>query len=384
MPGRFRPGAALALLAVVGLLTVATAIMGAQPARRTAPTAGALAPLSDAEFAERVAALSEPGGYFDTDNLISNERSYLHALDALDAQGTRGGAFVGVGPDQGFSYVASARSAFAYFVDIRRDNLLQHLLYKALFTAARDRADFLALWLGRARPAPVPQWATASIDQLVAHVDAAPATPADREAARAAVAQALRPLRVPLSPADRAAIERIHDAFMDAGLSLRFTSFGRAPRPGYPTLRDLLQETDRRGRQRSFLATEADFQFVKELQRRNRIVPVVGDLAGPHALRAIGRDASARGLVVRLLYASNAEDYVLRDGGFARWAANVRALPRDSTSVIVRSWFGPNALAQSVPGYASTQLVQPVTTFLDVVTTEPRGYAALVRTPHLR
>src|SRR5215207_7700196 len=85
--------------------------------------------LSDSAFAALVARLSEPGGYFDTDNLISNESSYLHAVGRLRALRGAGptGAYVGVGPDQNFSYIAAARPKVAFIVDIRRDNLLQHL-----------------------------------------------------------------------------------------------------------------------------------------------------------------------------------------------------------------------------------------------------------------
>ena len=53
-------------------------------------------------FAARVAALSEPGGYFNTDNLISNERAYLHVVPefrALSSQAGRNGVYIGVGPD---------------------------------------------------------------------------------------------------------------------------------------------------------------------------------------------------------------------------------------------------------------------------------------------
>ena len=78
------------------------------------------------------------------------------------------------------------------------------------------------------------------------------------------------------------------------GLALRFTTLGRAPRPYYPTLRDLLLETDRQGRRASYLAGEADFQYLKELERRNLVIPVVGDLGGPRALRAIGQFLGAR------------------------------------------------------------------------------------------
>jgi hypothetical protein len=375
-------------MVVGGLLALAPlrtrAALGAQAATSASVAAAPLAPIADAEFARLVTALSEPGGYFDTDNLISNERSYLHALGALERLGTRGGAFIGVGPDQGFSYIARTRAELAFMVDVRRDNLRQHLLFKAFFAAARNRTEYLALWLGRAVPADVTRWADRDLDAIVRHLDTAAATSATRDAARAAVRTALRSVRVPLDADDLAVIDRVHDAFMTAGLTLRFTTFGRPPRPYYPTLRDLLLETDRDGRRASYMATEADFQYVKELQRRNRIVPVVGDLAGAHALRAIGREMAARKLSLGVLYASNAEDYVLRDGKFASYAQNVLALPRSGRSAIVRSWFGgPGTHPQSVPGYFSTQLVQTLDAFADVARSAPWSYGALVSSPHV-
>lgn len=337
------------------------------------------------EFASTVAELSEAGGYFDTDNLISNERSYLHVMDALDRLEVRGGAYVGVGPDQSFSYIARTRSDIAFLLDVRRDNLLQHLLYKALFSQARSRADFLALWLGRPVPARAVPWLDRSIAQLVAHFDTLSATPASRAAAQAAVRRAMTAVRVPLSDTDWATIERFHSAFMDDGLALRFTSWGRAPRPYYPTLGDLLLETDRAGRHASYLASEADFQYLKELERRNLVIPVVGDLAGTKALASVGSFVAAREQAVQVLYVSNAEDYVLRDGGFARYRANVSALPRRANSVIIRSWFGgPGSHPHAVSGYFSVQLLQ---TFDDFLATTARGdlrsYGALVFSPHV-
>src|SRR5471030_874151 len=97
-------------------------------------------------FASRVAQLSEPEGVFDADdNLITNERSYLHVMPALHDSGATGGAYIGVGPDQNFSYIAQVRPAIAFIVDVRRDNLLLHLLFKALFELSPTRAEYLAL-----------------------------------------------------------------------------------------------------------------------------------------------------------------------------------------------------------------------------------------------
>ena len=91
--------------------------------------------------------LSEQAGYFDSDNLISNETSYLHALDDLRAMNVKGGAYIGVGPDQSFSYIAEIKPAIAVMIDIRRDAMLQHQIFRSQFSVAvlsspdRSRTD---------------------------------------------------------------------------------------------------------------------------------------------------------------------------------------------------------------------------------------------------
>src|SRR5579859_2382100 len=134
--------------------------MGTVKVRRTllkAATLLALASVALAQatlpFAQTIARLSEPNGYFDTDNLISNESSYLQVVPELARRGVHGGAYIGVGPDQNFTYIAAARPSIAFVVDIRRDNELLHLLFKALFKESRTRADYLALLVGRTPPA---------------------------------------------------------------------------------------------------------------------------------------------------------------------------------------------------------------------------------------
>ena len=110
--------------------------------------------VADTTFAGLITALSEPGGFFDTDNLISNESSYLHAIDALEDRQVTGGVYLGVGPSQNFAYIAHIKPSLAFIVDIRRDNLLEHLLFKALFARAENRVTFLAGLFG-VRPPPV-------------------------------------------------------------------------------------------------------------------------------------------------------------------------------------------------------------------------------------
>jgi hypothetical protein len=54
-----------------------------------------------------------------------------------------------VGPEQNLTYIALTAPQLAFVVDIRRDNALLHLLYRALFERAGSRAEFVALLLGR-------------------------------------------------------------------------------------------------------------------------------------------------------------------------------------------------------------------------------------------
>ncbi|HEY0970938.1 MAG TPA: hypothetical protein VGE02_08210 [Gemmatimonadales bacterium] len=329
---------------------------------RTAPRA----PLSDTSFAGTVARLSEPGGYFDSDNLVSNETAYLHALGPLRALGTRGGAYLGVGPEQNFSYIAALRPEIAYVIDVRRDNLLQHLLYKSLFALARNRAEYLLLLTGRAVPEEVERHDGRPLEELVALTDSLPFDAAAHALARERVAAAARATGVQLSDADLATMARIHDAFAHQGLDLRFTSHDRPPRAYYPTLRQLLLASDREGRMSSYLADEERFRFLQRLQREDRVIPVVGDLAGPHALAAIGEDMARRGLTVSAFYTSNVEFYLMRAGTFDDFARTTAALPRDRRSAIVRSCFGyacGNDHPSRSPGHYSVQLVQRMDDF---------------------
>lgn len=338
----------------------------ARSAQRSAATIAA--PARDSAFAARIAQLSEPAGFFDSDNLISNEASYLHPVGALRARKVRGGAYVGVGPDQSFSYMAAIRPRIAYLIDIRRDNMIQHLMFKALFERSRNRMEYLCRWLGYAVPQDVEGWTERRIEHIVARLDSLPPNEAAAATERAAVAALVRAYGVALDARDFATLARFHATFQHERLDLRFTSLNRTPRAGYPTLRELILERDLDGERASYLAREADWVFLKGLQSRHLIVPVVGDLAGQHAVAAIGRDVAAMGTQVTALYVSNVEQYLWRDGTFAQFADNAAALPRDRRSVLIRSYFGrnfgtPHPLAPDGGAALSTQLMQTLNDF---------------------
>jgi len=341
----------------------------------------ATAALPDSTFARLIAELSEPGGYFDTDNLISNEASYLHVAQDLRALRGEGGAYIGVGPDQNFSYIAALRPTIAFILDIRRDNMLQHLFFKALFELSPDRLTYLGLLFGREPERAGYEEAEVGIEALVERLDAAPVTEESREHALRVVRERVEALGVPLSAQDLERIDFIHRSFIEAGPEIRFTSHGRRPQFYYPTYRQLLLERDRTGQQANYLASAEDFRFVKEMQERNLVIPVVGDFAGPHALAAIGREVERRGERVVAFYTSNVEFYLMMDGVFDRFARTVAGLPRADGAVIVRSYFnrGRSGHPATVPGYYSTQLLQDMGDFVEAWRRGEYGsYSALV------
>ncbi len=321
--------------------------------------------LVDTAFASAVARLSEPGGFFDSDNLISNETSYLHVATRLERDRVLGGGYIGVGPDQNFSYIAIVRPAVAYLLDIRRDNMLQHLMYKALFAASSNRMEFLCRWLGRTPPLDLVAWTGRPLDDLLAWVGAAPVDSAWQRVVSRQTLEAVVRFGVPLDGRDRDVLTRFHLEFMRRGLQLRFTSFGRGDDPSRPTLRDLLRATDLGGAPRSFLVRESDWRYVRDLHAAGRIIPVVGDLAGPRALAAIAADLRRRGVNLTAIYTSNAEQYAWRDGGFPAFAASLGRFPVDERSVVIRSVFERGGMRHplAVPGHRSVQALQRVQDF---------------------
>jgi len=318
------------------------------------------------EFAELVERLSESGGYFDSDNLVSNETSYLHVLGALRREDVRGGAYLGVGPEQGFSYIAAIEPEIAFIVDVRRDNLLLHLLFKTMFTEAEDRLAFLSLLYGRPVPPDLPRWKGGSLEELLLYVDAVRPDSGAHAKAHVRLMERVTRLGVPLTQEDRVTIRRFHDEFALSGLDIRYRSSNRNGRRSYPTARDLYRAVDLDDQHGSYLASDARYQVVRRLQRQDKIIPVVGDLSGPKAVRAIGDYLRGRGTTVSLFYLSNVEFYLFRSGTFGNFVDNVRSLPAGPNSMLVRSVFNRSFMNPTwVPGNLSIQLMQRWSVFLE-------------------
>jgi hypothetical protein len=100
---------------------------------------------------------------------------------------------------------------------------------------------------------------------------------------------------------------------------------------------DLMTATDAGGSPRSYLATEDRFAFVKDLESRNLLVPVVGNFGGPRAIRRVGAYVRAHGAAVSAFYLSNVEQYLRMDGLWGAFCGNVATLPLDESSLFIRA-----------------------------------------------
>ena len=289
--------------------------------------------------------LSEPNGSFRSENLVSNEHTYQYVIPSLIKTVKPGGVYLGVAPDQNFTYMIAVQPKLAFIVDIRRGNFLQHLMYKAIFELSTDRADFLSRLFSKTRPAGVgPKTNVAELFSAFNRVDM-PVEP--YKAKYQQNVQAIRDLllkkhRFALSKEDLEQLESIYFAFFWEGPSLRYSMsptglMGSRFATNFPTYEEMMMQTDWDGVARSYLASEENFRFIKGLQERNLIVPVVGNFAGPKALRAVGRYVRERGATIAAYYVSNVEQYLFMDLLFDDFARNVATLPIDDASVFIRS-----------------------------------------------
>ena len=312
-------------------------------------------------FAALSARLSEPGGYFDSDNLISNETSYQHVLGKLREMNVQGGVYVGVGPDQNFTYIAKLRPRMAIIIDIRRDNLLQHLLFKSLFGRSRNRVEYLCLFFGKPFPK-TKGWEQRGVKEIIEYIDATPSDPKLMEKTVGNVKRDVQKYGIALSSTDLETIARIHKAFFAAGLDIRYSSHHRPPRSIYPTYRDLLMERDLTGQQHNYFNSEADFQYLKRLEDQGLVIPVVGDLSGPQAMKAIGQYVAELKERVSVFYVSNIEFYLQRQGTINKFIENIKSFPIDGNSLIIRSYFNYYAPPhpQAEPDHFSTQLLEKI------------------------
>ena len=347
-------------LTLAGLVVVLAVAWSAGPA---AERRGDLPDrLSDQEFWRLTEELSEPNGYFRSDNLLSNEQVFARIVPELVSRTKPGGVYLGVGPEQNFTYIAAMKPKMAFIIDIRRGNLHLHLMYKALFELSADRAEFLARLFTRTRPEGLTPQATAG-DLFQAYEAALPASEeVYRENFRAIEDVLVKKHKLPLPPEDLSGIDYVYRAFFTYGPSITWSTNTAANRSGRGvTYAGLMTQTDPQGQELGYLASEERYRVLKDLEGRNLIVPVVGDFGGPKAIRAVGTYLRDRGAIVSAFYLSNVEQYLRQDSKTAAFCRNSAALPLDEASVFIRPGGSVTFVTRGGTFYSGAGAVPPGT-----------------------
>ncbi|MEZ5316761.1 MAG: hypothetical protein R2752_05120 [Vicinamibacterales bacterium] len=313
--------------------------------------------LTDVEFWHLVTELSEAGGAFHSDNFTSNESGFAEAAARLAAR-PAGGAYLGVGPEQNFSYIVASRPRIAFILDIRRQAVAQHLLFKAIFELSADRAAFLARLFSRPRPDVPPDASTRELWEALERAGADDAV--FRENRAAVEAHLLRTHGFALDPADLASIDYVYHAFFALGPHINYAGYQQRLTTGNVDFQKLTLALDGAGVARSFLGTEANYQAIRAMQLANLVVPVRGDFAGPKSLGAIGEYLRAHDLRLRTFYVSNVEQYLFgwsvarevdENGGWQRFYATLATLPIDPDSVLLRESLSRSAVPCRIAGF---------------------------------
>lgn len=353
------------IIALAACLAVLVAGPGLRLAARDLP-----ASLSDATFWQMVTDFSEFGGSFPSNNFVSNETAFQTVVPRLKSTVAPGGVYLGVGPDQNFTYITALRPRVAFIVDIRRQNMLHHLLYKALIELSPSRVEFLSRLFSRPRPPDIGDAVTAEA-LLDAYSRVGRSEELFDRTERDVREHLVDRHKFPLSEEDLGTIKFVHRAFFDGGgnltyagavawsfppafdMPVRVTNLGP-----YPTYHELMIGTDNSGTNHSYLASDDRYRVLRDLQLSNLIVPIVGDFAGARAIRNVGTYLRQQGAVVTTFYTSNVEQYLFQNGVWRSFYENVAALPLDRTSTFIRSYF-PNRSIQFIARPGEPRLFSP-------------------------
>jgi len=306
--------------------------------------------LSDEAFWKLFTDFSEPGGAFTGENYVSNELKYADLIANLQKTSKPGDVYIGVGPEQNFNYIASTRPKMAFVIDIRRQNAIEHLMYRALFELSPDRATFLSRLFSRERPAGLSEIST--VNGLMRAYSPLPENPVAFTRTMQDVRNKLeRDHSFALSADDFAAIAKILKVFSQQGTGTNYASdsavgarVARGEIGIFPTYAALMEASDSNGKVWSYLSSEETYRFVRDMETKGLIVPVVGDFGGPKALRSIGQYVRDHDAIVHVFYTSNVETYLLQrngslpvvNGGWKAYMANVSSLPTNDSSVFLR------------------------------------------------
>lgn len=319
--------------------------------------------ISPIEFTQMIKSMSEDEVFFVSENWISNEDRYLYVLNLLDKFKINGGVYIGVGPEQNYTYISAVKPDLAFIVDVRNRNTLQHLIYKIIFELADTPADFFSLLFSKPINNSNGPNKHSNINELVNYFKN---TPSSRKMYNETLEKIFNVLTIKYHFEITEYYEQLicytfatiyrHNLNLDYDGSTLLTKGWT-----WPTFAELLQATDIEGKQRNPFNNILEYQYLKKMHFENRIIPITGDFSGKKTLKSIGLYMKEHNLTLSSFYTSNVERYIFHspDSTVDEWVDNVKNIPINNTSIFIRTLIMKDYYQSNIMG------IQRIKTFLE-------------------
>lgn len=302
--------------------------------------------ISPAEFSKIIRDMSEDNGYFRGESWVTNELTYLDVIESIEKYDIKGGAYIGVAPEQNFTYMAAIRPQIAFLVDIRAQNRMQHLMFKILFEISETRIEFLSnlfsMPLKGETGVKIPD-SKSDINVIVNYLE-------NSEQSRVLFNKNLSKMintlnskyKFNLTDWETSNIKHVYDHFYVENLNMTNGPW----RNSYPTLGEIFTDRDKSGRQLNVFNNREQFLFIKKMQIENKVIPITGDYGNTYALSKVAAYLKKHNLTVSAQYVSNAEQYIIRSrGNWNNWVKNIKNMPYNDKTVFIR-WLNWNYYEQ--------------------------------------
>ena len=133
------------------------------------------------------------------------------------------------------------------------------------------------------------------------------------------------------------------------------------------------------------MSSEEGFRILQDLEKKNLVVPLVGNFAGPKTMRAVGNYLREHDASVNVFYLSNVEQYLFQqDDDWSKFFTNVGTLPLKPNSTFIRSIFNGLIPPRSTGfGLRSASVLSPIQDLLTAfVAGQLRTYYDVIQMSH--
>jgi len=291
--------------------------------------------ISNEDFKRMLRDISEYGGYFPSDNWVSNETTYLNVLGTLKENEIKGGVYIGVSADQNFTYINAIKPELVFIVDIRNQNRMQHLFYKSAFELSETRAGFFSLIFSKNLDPDINLNKDGNIAEIVDYFYGARSGRKLLEENKKKIVNHLNSkYGIEVLGRDNSDLMYVMQSLYTYNMGITYNG---PQRSWYPTMGQLLQMVSLDGNYQSIFNSNEDYRYIRNMHLQNKILPVTGDFGGRGALQMIADFLKEHKLTVSAYYTSNVEQYLLQStASWGGWINNVKNLPITDKTVIIR------------------------------------------------